>query len=70
MKKEISWGMKSVMVERVHPYFTASNYFPENIEKAFDDGKKKFITTLQQHIEAIEAITLDDYNKFFGTNII
>lgn len=58
------------MVERVHPYFTASPFFPNDIKKAWIDGKERYINTLKRHIEAVEQMTLEDYCKKTGSDLL
>jgi len=65
----MNYMLKVKFADAVHPYFTASKFYPLEIERAFEDGKEKYINVLKQNLEAIETLTLSDYCKATGSNI-
>jgi len=55
--------------EQIHAYFTASSHYPADMKKAFEDGKQRYISTLQQRVKAIEGLTLQDYCMSTGAEL-
>jgi len=59
-------ALKKVIAERLHAYVTASPHHPADGVRAFEDGKRRFISTLTEHIEIAGAMSLDDFCTLTG----
>ena len=52
----------------ISPYYKAVTHLPAG-DKAFEEGKQRYIRTLQKKIEDAERLTVDDYNAAFGIQL-
>ena len=66
----MSAPLKSVMAERVHPFFTASPHYPVNMPLAWEDGKQRMRQSLESQVAALADLTLQDYCHATGSNLL
>jgi len=66
----MSYGLTIVAAQCIHPYFTASPFFPDDPRAAWEDGKRKYIAVLTGAIKKAEAVTIEEYCRITGSNIL
>lgn len=59
-----------ILADRLHPYFTASKFFPDDPVKAWENEKAKYVLKLHAEIEAIKKMTVQDYCRVTGSTIL
>lgn len=51
------------ILERLHPFYVASD--EPDLDAAFEDGKRRYIRSLERDIELIRQSTRHDYESAF-----
>ena len=51
------------ILERLHPFYVASD--EADLDAAFDDGKRRFLRTLEREAEQVRLATRSDYESAF-----
>ena len=64
-----NFPLRSVIAERLGPFFQASPFYPSRVLEAWDDGKDRMRKSLQSQIAALDELTLDEFCKVTGSNI-
>jgi len=58
-----------VTADAIHPYLTASKFYPADMPAAWSDGKRHYILVQQANIQRAEQMTLADYCAITGAKL-